>query len=221
MTYLFLASVAPLAALVPSTALHFMSVHVGQNAVVPQSEPENIQPIDTTTFNCTVQTGTYDGEQSFYWFKDSEDSFQKMIYTHEGRNNKHDKINTKTHTCVYNLPLNGLDLSYAVNYYCAVASCGQILLGKTTNVDLRYDLVTFLCGACAFTSALSLLLAFSVCRITKNLKSSEFQPRHLSADVKSYPLAENISDAALAVLTNRSIRQNDVWSECVYYPAKQ
>ncbi|MEQ2158424.1 hypothetical protein GOODEAATRI_012144, partial [Goodea atripinnis] len=83
------------------------------------------------------------------------------------------------------------------------------------------DLVTFLCGACTFTSALSLLLAFSVCRITKNLKSSEFQPRRLSADVKSCQLAENISDAALAVLTNRSIRQNDVWSECVYYTAKQ
>ncbi|MED6237425.1 hypothetical protein ATANTOWER_024609, partial [Ataeniobius toweri] len=61
MTYLFLASVAPLAALVPSSALHFMSVHVGQNV----------------TLKCF-----YQGNNGviFYWYKQTKGKKAQLMY---------------------------------------------------------------------------------------------------------------------------------------------
>lgn len=123
--------------------LEGITVHVkgsGLNieAVFPLSELQNTKSRSSATINCSLQTGIYDGEDSFYWFKDFEGSFLKLIYTRESRSNMHEK-KANTEICVYNLPLNGLDVSHTVNYYCAVASCGRILLGKTTNQDQRCE----------------------------------------------------------------------------------
>uniref|UniRef100_A0A3B5QRK4 Ig-like domain-containing protein n=1 Tax=Xiphophorus maculatus TaxID=8083 RepID=A0A3B5QRK4_XIPMA len=135
------------------------------------SESENARPGGSATTHCTLRNGTYDGEHGFYWFKGSEDSFLKLIYTHKSSGNMSDKkANTKTHSCVFVLPL---DASQAVDYYCAVASCGQITNKNSICIVSFYadDSVTiFLSAACAFTSALSLLLALLVCKITKKTK---------------------------------------------------
>ncbi|XP_067435565.1 immunoglobulin kappa light chain-like [Thunnus thynnus] len=108
-------------------------------ASVHQSASESIQPGGSVTLNCTVHTGTCDdGEHSVYWFKNSEESHPGVIYTHGGRNDQCERNNnTQTHTCVYNLPMKSLDLSHAGTYYCAVASCGQILFGNGTTLDFE------------------------------------------------------------------------------------
>ena len=87
------------------------------------------------TLNCTVQTGTCDGEHSVYWFKHSQESHPGLIYTHGGRNDQCErKGNTQTHTCVYNLPMKSLNRSHAGTYYCAVATCGHVLFGDGTKL---------------------------------------------------------------------------------------
>uniref|UniRef100_A0A8C2ZDF9 Ig-like domain-containing protein n=1 Tax=Cyclopterus lumpus TaxID=8103 RepID=A0A8C2ZDF9_CYCLU len=94
--------------------------------LVHQSASETIQPGGSVTLNCTVHTGTCDGQHSVYWFKDSEESHPGLIYTHGGRNDQCErKPITQTHTCSYNLPMKSLNLSDAGTYYCAVASCGR------------------------------------------------------------------------------------------------
>uniref|UniRef100_A0A668R9F8 Ig-like domain-containing protein n=1 Tax=Oreochromis aureus TaxID=47969 RepID=A0A668R9F8_OREAU len=104
--------------------------------LVYQSASETIQPGGSVTLNCTVHTGTCDEEHSVYWFRDSEESFPRIIYTHEGRNHQCErKPNTQTHTCVYNLPMKNLNMSHAGTYYCAVASCGHILFGNGTKLE--------------------------------------------------------------------------------------
>ncbi|XP_042257070.1 immunoglobulin kappa light chain-like isoform X2 [Thunnus maccoyii] len=107
-------------------------------ALVHQSASESIQPGDSVTLNCTVHTGTCDdGEHSVYWFKNSQESHPGIIYTHGGSNDQCERNNnTQTHTCVYNLTMKSLDLSHAGTYYCAVASCGQILFGNGTKLDV-------------------------------------------------------------------------------------
>ncbi|XP_044196621.1 uncharacterized protein LOC122973279 [Thunnus albacares] len=134
-------------------------------ASVHQSASESIQPGGSVTLNCTVHTGTCDdGEHSVYWFKNSQESHPGVIYTHGGRNDQCERNNnTQTHTCVYNLPMKSLDLSHAGTYYCAVASCGQIVFGNRTTLDFEYeevsfDLVYFLSGALATTVFLCVLL---------------------------------------------------------------
>uniref|UniRef100_A0A3B3DR86 Ig-like domain-containing protein n=1 Tax=Oryzias melastigma TaxID=30732 RepID=A0A3B3DR86_ORYME len=96
-----------------------------------------VQSGDSVTLNCTVHTGSCDGEHRVYWFKDSEDSHPGLIYTHGGRNDQCErKKNTQTHSCVYNLHMKNLNESHAGIYYCAVASCGHILFGNGTKLVL-------------------------------------------------------------------------------------
>ncbi len=105
---------------------------------IHQSASETIQPGGSVTLNCTVHTGTCDGEHSVYWFRNSAESQPGLIYTHGGSNDQCErKPNTQTHTCVYNLALKSLNVSHAGIYYCAVASCGHILFGNGTKLDVE------------------------------------------------------------------------------------
>uniref|UniRef100_A0A3B3DQY0 Ig-like domain-containing protein n=1 Tax=Oryzias melastigma TaxID=30732 RepID=A0A3B3DQY0_ORYME len=103
---------------------------------VDQPSSENIHPGDSVTLNCTVHTGSCDGEHRVYWFKDSEDSHPGLIYTDGGRKDQCErKKNTQTHSCVYNLHMKNLTESHAGIYYCAVASCGHIMFGNGTKLQ--------------------------------------------------------------------------------------
>ncbi|XP_074479485.1 uncharacterized protein LOC141760519 [Sebastes fasciatus] len=203
-------------------------------ALIQQSASETVQPGGSVTLNCTVHTGIYDGEHSVYWFRNSEESHPGLIYTHGGRNDQCEKKpNTQTHTCVYNLPMNSLNRSHAGTYYCAVASCGKILFGNGTKLDVKDGvdstvLVYFLSGTSTFASILSVLLAFSVCMMSKrsSCQSTESQARlsaSSTANAKGYQHGEKLYYAALSVnLHNRSRGERDpTWSECVYYSVKQ
>ncbi|XP_045897880.1 uncharacterized protein LOC123965404 [Micropterus dolomieu] len=200
-------------------------------ASVHQSASETIQPGGSVTLNCTVHTGTCDGEHSVYWFKNSEESHLGLIYTHGGRNDQCErKSSTQTHTCVYNLPLESLNPSHAGTYYCAVASCGHILFGNGTTLDFEDQvdslvLVYFLSGALIFTTILIVLLVILVIK-KNNCQCTESQAR-LSAPstttAEGYRDADSLHYAALNVnLPNRSRRQrNNTNSECVYSSVKQ
>ncbi len=107
-------------------------------ALVHQSASEIIQPGGSVTLNCTVQTGTCDGEHSVYWFKNSGESHPGLIYTHGDSNDQCERnYSMQTQTCVYNLPMTNLSLSHAGTYYCAVASCGHIVFGNGTKLDFK------------------------------------------------------------------------------------
>nr|ACU27034.1 novel immune-type receptor 5 [Dicentrarchus labrax] len=198
---------------------------------VHQSASETIQPGGSVTLNCTVHTGTCDGEHSVYWFKTSEESHPGLIYTHGGRNDQCErKPNNQTHTCVYNLPMQSLDLSHAGTYYCAVASCGHILFGNGTKLDVLDEvdssvLVYFLSGALAFTTILVVLLTVSMYKMNNSYKASESQARSApsTAHAEGHQEADNLHYAALNVNTAyRSRRQRDnTQNECVYSRVKQ
>ncbi|KAK2900175.1 hypothetical protein Q8A73_013304 [Channa argus] len=113
-------------------------------ALVHQSVSETIQPGDSLTLNCTVQTGTCDGEHSVYWFRNSRESLPQLIYIHGSRDDHCEKKpKTQTQTCFYNLPMKTLNLSHLGNYYCAVISCGHILFGNGTKLDGKRLLFSF------------------------------------------------------------------------------
>ncbi|XP_027143767.1 uncharacterized protein LOC113747630 [Larimichthys crocea] len=201
-------------------------------ALVHQSASETIQPGGSVTLNCTVHTGTCNGEHSVYWFKDSEESHPGLIYTHGGRNDQCErKPNTQTHTCVYNLPMKSLNLSHAGTYYCAVASCGHILFGNGTKLDFEdeVDSLVLVClsGALAFTTILSVLLAVLLC-VTNKRNKCKCTDSHVRFSAPSTTNAEgdqneeNIHYAALREhKSNRPRRQrNNDNTECVYSSVK-
>nr|ACU27021.1 novel immune-type receptor 21 [Dicentrarchus labrax] len=202
-------------------------------ASVHQSASESIQPGGSVTLNCTVHTGTCDGEHSVYWFKTSEESHPGLIYTHGGSNDQCEgKPNNQTHTCVYNLPMQSLDLSHAGTYYCAVASCGHILFGDGTKLDFEDNedslvLLYFLSGALTFTTILSVLLASLMCVINKrnNRKCPESNARFSAPSTTNSEGDQHEEDIHYAALSevkgNRSRRQrNNGENECVYSSIK-
>ncbi|XP_053199350.1 uncharacterized protein LOC128383790 [Scomber japonicus] len=218
---------------VKGTPLNVKGSGLNIQALVHQSASKSIQPGGSVTLNCTVHTGTCDdGEHSVYWFKNSEESHPVLIYTHGGRNDRCERnANTQTHTCVYNLPMKSLNLSHAGTYYCAVASCGQILFGNGTKLDVGDEvdslvLVYFLSGALAFTTILSVLLAFSMYKMKRNSFQSTESEATLSApsttNGEGHQGTDNMHYAALSVkLPNRSRRvKNNSNNECVYSSVK-
>ncbi|XP_068569681.1 uncharacterized protein [Cebidichthys violaceus] len=203
-------------------------------ALVHQSPSETIQTGDSVTLNCTVHTGTCDGQHSVYWFKDSEESHPLLIYTYGGRTDQCErKPDTQTHTCAYNLPMKSLNLSHAGTYYCAVASCGHILFGDGTKVDFEDEedslvLVYFLSGALAFTIIPSVVLVFSLCMMNKRnrCECTESHARCSAPTTTNAEGEQNEENIHYAVVrehrVNRSRRQrNTAETECTYSSIKQ
>uniref|UniRef100_A0A4W5KX18 Ig-like domain-containing protein n=1 Tax=Hucho hucho TaxID=62062 RepID=A0A4W5KX18_9TELE len=111
-------------------------------SVLQQPVSESVQPGDSVTLNCTIHTETCAGEHSVYWFRHgSGESHPGIIYTHGDRSDQCEKISeagSPTQSCVYNLPKRNLSFSDAGTYYCAVASCGEILFGNGTKLDIDH-----------------------------------------------------------------------------------
>ncbi|KAJ8008354.1 hypothetical protein DPEC_G00103960 [Dallia pectoralis] len=111
------------------------------STVTQQPVSESVQPGDSVTLNCTITTETCAGEHSVYWFRhDSGESHHGVIYTHGDRSGQcknSPETGSPTQSCVYNLPKRNLSLSDAGTYYCAVVSCGEILFGNGTKLDIQ------------------------------------------------------------------------------------
>ncbi|XP_041821581.1 uncharacterized protein LOC121626902 isoform X2 [Chelmon rostratus] len=201
-------------------------------ALVHQSASVTIQPGGSKTLNCTVHTGTCDGEHSVYWFRNSEEPHPGLIYTHGGRNDQCErKPNTQTHTCVSNWPMKSLNLSHAGIYYCAVVSCGHIVFGNGTKLDFEDEVESFvlvyvLSGALAFTTILVVLLAYAAytmknrnsCQCTDSRSSAALTPNAVD-DQDS----ENLHYAALREhrIKRTTKRKDDTQNDCVYSSVRQ
>ncbi|XP_041635838.1 uncharacterized protein LOC121504835 [Cheilinus undulatus] len=200
-------------------------------ALVHQSESETIQPGGSVTLNCTVHTGTCDGEHSVYWFRNSEETHPGLIYTHGGRNDQCERNpDTETSTCVYNLSLKSVSLTHAGTYYCAVVSCGHILFGDRTrlvteNVEISSVLVYFLSGALTFTTTLSLFMAL-ILFVHWKRNSHKGHRGTLTAsviNVQGHPNEEDLHYAAVGVNRASQPRRHEYKreDECVYSRVKQ
>ncbi|XP_034146693.1 immunoglobulin kappa light chain-like [Esox lucius] len=120
------------------------------STVTQQPVSESVHPGDSVTLNCTINTGTCEGEHSVYWFRhDSGESPPGIISTNGDRSGqcmKSPESGSPTQSCVYNLPKRNLSLSDTGTYYCAVASCGEILFGNGTKLNVQAplnDMVTY------------------------------------------------------------------------------
>ncbi|XP_035266698.1 uncharacterized protein LOC118223812 isoform X2 [Anguilla anguilla] len=113
----------------------------GRTVVLQQPESESVQPGDSVTLQCSVHTETCAGEHSVYWFRQgSGESPPGIISTHGNRSDECQRSSgavSPTQSCVYNFPKRNLSPSDAGTYYCAVATCGEILFGNGTKLNVK------------------------------------------------------------------------------------
>ncbi|XP_030635040.1 immunoglobulin alpha-2 heavy chain-like [Chanos chanos] len=97
-----------------------------------------LQTGENVNLQCTVPAEICAGEHSVYWFRQgSGESHPGIIYTRENRSDqceKRSEAGSPTQSCVYHLPKRNISSSDAGTYYCAVATCGQILYGNGTQL---------------------------------------------------------------------------------------
>uniref|UniRef100_A0A8C7LXU1 Ig-like domain-containing protein n=1 Tax=Oncorhynchus mykiss TaxID=8022 RepID=A0A8C7LXU1_ONCMY len=141
--------------------------------ILQQPVSESVQPGNSVTLNCTIHTETCAGEHSVYWFRHgSGESHPGIMYTHGERSDqcvKSLESVSPAQSCVYNLPKRNLSLSDSGTYYCAVASCGEILFGNGTKLDIEDPLLFVYClgVALAFAFILIILLACIIYKMKK------------------------------------------------------
>uniref|UniRef100_A0A672GFQ7 Ig-like domain-containing protein n=1 Tax=Salarias fasciatus TaxID=181472 RepID=A0A672GFQ7_SALFA len=92
----------------------------------------------SVTLKCTVLPGNGDAEHSVYWFKkDSAEPHLGLLYVHSHSGHCVQPSGSTAKSCVYSLSKSGVKPSDSGMYYCAVASCGEIMFGKGTNLDVQ------------------------------------------------------------------------------------
>uniref|UniRef100_A0A3Q4HB26 Ig-like domain-containing protein n=1 Tax=Neolamprologus brichardi TaxID=32507 RepID=A0A3Q4HB26_NEOBR len=95
---------------------------------------------DTATLQCSVlsdsENKTCPGDHNVFWFRaGSNNSHPNIIYTDGNRTDQCEKRSEHQKRCFYRFSKN-VSSSDAGTYYCAVATCGEILLGNGTTVEL-------------------------------------------------------------------------------------
>ncbi|XP_037537425.1 immunoglobulin kappa light chain-like [Nematolebias whitei] len=222
-TYYCVLNVAQVVSFAEGTTLSVKGPGSTVQPVVHQSVSETMQPGGSVTLNCTVQTGSCDGEHRIYWFRTAGKSYPGLVYTQGHRHDQCERNpNEQTHTCVYNLPMKNLNVSHAGTYYCAVVSCGHILFGNGTALDFsceegsRMNPLIFLMAG-SLTTVLVVLLTFSTYKLTKKLCShNSASTGDNNQDLDSLYYASIHVRESIGTKRQKSSRNDTVYSRVSY-----
>uniref|UniRef100_A0A8C8CV50 Ig-like domain-containing protein n=1 Tax=Oncorhynchus tshawytscha TaxID=74940 RepID=A0A8C8CV50_ONCTS len=154
--------------------------HLGKNhqrsdykTVVQQPMSDPFHPGDNVTLQCSVLSEICIGEHSVYWFRArSGESHPGAIYTPGNRSDECEKspeTPSPTQSCVYSLSKNNLSPSDAGTYYCAMATCGEILLEQNWTWPLTRNAMVVVVVVLAVALVLcGIGIIFLACTRSKN-----------------------------------------------------
>ncbi|XP_067455926.1 uncharacterized protein [Thunnus thynnus] len=145
-------------------------------AITQDFPSDPVRPGDSVTLQCSVLSDSENKkcpeEHRVYWFRaGSDESHPSFIYTHGNSGDECEKSSEtrSPQKCVYSFSKE-VSSSDAGTYYCAVATCGEILFGNGTKLNTEvvssWDLqkantvISLLCAALAIS-----LVAFLIYRI--------------------------------------------------------
>ncbi|MEQ2238561.1 hypothetical protein ILYODFUR_034365 [Ilyodon furcidens] len=104
---------------------------------------DSVRPEDSVTLQCSVlsdfENKTCSGDLSVFWFR-SDRSHPGIIYTNGNKDDGCEKRSDSQKKCVFSKNVSSSDTG---TYYCAVATCGEILFGNRAKlVNKGYSLLS-------------------------------------------------------------------------------
>uniref|UniRef100_A0A3B5ANP9 Ig-like domain-containing protein n=1 Tax=Stegastes partitus TaxID=144197 RepID=A0A3B5ANP9_9TELE len=198
-----------------SVCSHFPGPEPDITAVVQDVPSDSVRPGDPVTLQCSVfstsEKKTCPEQHRVFWFRaGSDESHPSLIYVH-GNSHGECETSAESHSsqkCVYSFSQD-VDASDTGTYYCAVATCGQILFGNGAKLDIegnhlffisilmRVNTVLFLlCAALVISLIVIALLIYTI----KTKKSDCFNGK-LSCIILIYTLL-SVYNETLFVLTD-------------------
>ncbi|XP_026036621.1 uncharacterized protein LOC113029817 [Astatotilapia calliptera] len=95
---------------------------------------------NSMTLQCSVYSDSdkmCPRDYNVFWFRAGSDPLHpSIIYTDGNRHSESERISDSEERCVYRFSKN-VSSSDAGTYYCAVATCGEILFGNGTKLDIE------------------------------------------------------------------------------------
>ncbi|XP_053180269.1 T-cell surface glycoprotein CD8 beta chain-like [Scomber japonicus] len=117
-------------------------------AIIQDFQSDPVRPGDSVTLQCSVlsdsESKTCLEEPRVYWFRaGSNESHPSFIYAHGNRADECENSPEarSPQKCVYSFSKN-ISSSDAGTYYCAVATCGEILFGNGTKLEIEDSVVS-------------------------------------------------------------------------------
>ncbi|PWA22257.1 hypothetical protein CCH79_00012531, partial [Gambusia affinis] len=99
---------------------------------------------DSVTLQCLVQSESDDhassDHHSVHWFKANfDESHPSKLYVHGKSASKCERIpeTPSVRECIHNFSLSNVGSSDVGTYYCAVVTCGHLLFGKGTKLEIE------------------------------------------------------------------------------------
>uniref|UniRef100_A0A3Q1CU56 Ig-like domain-containing protein n=1 Tax=Amphiprion ocellaris TaxID=80972 RepID=A0A3Q1CU56_AMPOC len=138
--------------------------------VVQQSTASHsVHPGESQTLHCSVfsdsENKTCSGDLSVFWFRPGSDkSHPDIIYTDGNRPDECEKRSDTQKSCVYHSSKT-FSSSDAGTYYCAVATCGQILFGNgNTLTNARSTMIGLVVAITCLAISVIVNIIFICCR---------------------------------------------------------
>ncbi|XP_051509893.1 uncharacterized protein LOC127415254 [Myxocyprinus asiaticus] len=148
-------------------------------------QPLMIEPTESEAnvpLQCSIQKKILaGGDERLYWFKhDSGESYPGTIYIHGNTSDpcvRNSEADCLSRNCLYNLPKENFSPSDAGIYYCALATCGEVLFGNiskvTENNSKSQNIQLFILVALALVLIISFTINILICCKRRNGSKSQ------------------------------------------------
>ncbi|XP_057711384.1 uncharacterized protein LOC130928685 [Corythoichthys intestinalis] len=103
-------------------------------AVIQQPPSITVSPGGSAALNCIMHPGSNEGGNVYWFWKASSNSNLGMLYIQSQSSGG--CVETSETGCIFLLSKREVALADAGTYYCAVASCGEIVFGNGTKLDV-------------------------------------------------------------------------------------
>ncbi|XP_060887556.1 uncharacterized protein LOC132958622 [Labrus mixtus] len=210
--------------------LHVKTSSSNTQAVVHQPALEPLRVGDSVNLSCTVHAEQCAEEQTFYWFRHG--AAQPSIMYHSAGQCKFDS-ESQVRNCTLNLPIKAASSSDAGMYYCALASCGEVVFGSGTRVEVRggsakVPSLLVSCLSVVLAGSIIMLLTLAVIIYKLNKKSCslcEGTDRHLTVSAASDTTGQDVDILHYAALSlnrtsERHRQEESTETHCVYSRVK-